>query len=93
MWTRPGKGILQSAQSKERIRLQVRRLIATVQFRVSNYHPAKDQGAPNRMAYLYEREVRSYVKTGIDLGSLIGIRSEADKEITCSPPLTVRFMP
>ena len=59
MWTRPGKGILQSAQSKERIRLQVRRLIATVQFRVSNYHPAKDQGTPNRMAYLYERVVRS----------------------------------
>lgn len=32
------------------------------------------------------------MKTGIDLMSLIGIRSEADKEITCSSPLTVRFI-
>ena len=34
----------------------------------------------------------SYLKTGIDLMSLIGIRSEVDKEITCSSPLTVRFI-
>lgn len=32
------------------------------------------------------------MKTGIGLMSLIGIRSEADKEITCSSPLTVRFI-
>ena len=32
------------------------------------------------------------MKTGIDLMSLIGIRSEADKKITCSSPLTVRFI-